>query len=349
MRSDYNLVATDSVPSVSGWDRRRGLISYHNANCLSCLEEFDSHSAVTLIPDASMRLTLMGFCDLRKRFSVLWLEQVISINLITLKSLRRRLRIRKGWPMKSSKILGMNLIGAGLMGELPTYLQGRRIKHGRSSRGGDTSDEIILTKYRFRRRVISSSKVAKVNAQRSASSSDTGGRTISSSLNFDLYHRLFRKASRATASLGFSILAMIALNLLTKLLLSLQEKIELEVFRDKELGYKLVDRYYRSILGYIACSIAQTVLAILDEKGVRCVSLITLSISGIELIAWLNVEFACRNARFVWSWNLSKDSQSKRFRGSTGIRLAGIGWDRARFDELFAFVNRARSVGSFAL
>ncbi|CAA7050227.1 unnamed protein product [Microthlaspi erraticum] len=253
------------------------------------------------------------------------------------------------------------------MGELPTYLQGRRIKPGRSSRGGDTSDEIVLTKYRFRRRVISSSRVAKVNAQRSASSSDTGGRTISSSLNFDLYHRLFRKASRATASLGFSILAMIALNLLTVANQFLagparfstkswqqaasisSEKIELEVFRDKELGYKLVDRCYQSILGYIACKYRADGLAILDEKGVCCVSLITLSISGIELIVWLNVEFACRNARFVWSWNLSKDSQSKRFRGSTGIRLAGIGWDRARFDELFAFVNRARSVGSFAL
>ncbi|CAA7050228.1 unnamed protein product [Microthlaspi erraticum] len=37
MRSDYDLVATDSVPSVSGWDRRSGLISYHNANCLRSL------------------------------------------------------------------------------------------------------------------------------------------------------------------------------------------------------------------------------------------------------------------------------------------------------------------------
>ncbi|CAA7040918.1 unnamed protein product [Microthlaspi erraticum] len=102
------------------------------------------------MPDAWMRLTLMGFCEIRKRFSVPWLDQVISIYLITLKSLRRRLRIRKGWPLKSSRILGMNLIGAGLMDELPTYLQGRRIKSGRSSWGGDTSDEIVLTKYRFR-------------------------------------------------------------------------------------------------------------------------------------------------------------------------------------------------------
>ncbi|CAA7043331.1 unnamed protein product [Microthlaspi erraticum] len=204
-------------------------------------------------------------------------------------------------------------------------------------------------RYFSRRRVISSSRVAKVNAQRSASSSDTGGRTISSSLNFDLYHKIevirleLEKASRDRLQKLLLVRLGFQQRVGRKLLLSLQEKIELEEFRDKELGYKLVDRYYRSILGYIACKYRADRLAILDEKGVRCVSLITLSISGIELIAWLNVEFACRNARFVWSWNLSKDSQSKRFRGSTGIRLAGIGWDRARFDELFAFVNRARS------
>ncbi|CAA7042850.1 unnamed protein product [Microthlaspi erraticum] len=126
-----------------------------------------------------------------------------------------------------------------------------------------------------RRRVISSSRVA--------SSSDTGGRTISSSLNFDLYHRLFRKASRATASLGFSILAMIALNLLTRKLSSKNFEI-----KSSDISSWIDATEYSGI------SIAQIGLVILDEKGVRCVSLITLSISGIELIAWLNVEFACQ-------------------------------------------------------
>ncbi|CAA7014104.1 unnamed protein product [Microthlaspi erraticum] len=156
MRSDYDLVATDSVPSVSGWDRRSGLISYHNANCLRSLGSRSGQvrfGRAVKVARYRVRLQAALRSSTRtrlKRFSVPWLDQVISIYLITLKSLRRRLRIRKGWPFKSSRILGMNLIGAGLMDELPTYLQGRRIKSGRSSWGGDTSDEIVLTKYRFR-------------------------------------------------------------------------------------------------------------------------------------------------------------------------------------------------------
>ncbi|CAA7058097.1 unnamed protein product [Microthlaspi erraticum] len=111
MRSDYDLVATDSVPSVSGWDRRSGLISYHNANCLRSL----------------------GSRSGQVRFG----------RAVKVARYREAIFCSVAGP-------GMDLIGAGLMGELPTYLQGRRIKPGRSSRGGDTSDEIVLTKYRFR-------------------------------------------------------------------------------------------------------------------------------------------------------------------------------------------------------